>query len=109
MRRTPHIVVGFAAETNDLIQNARSKLEHKRLDLIVANPVPQTFGSDNVKATLLFKNSEELDLEPMPKEKLAEVIFDRLEQITSSRPINQIAKMKQPCAIAQGCFDFQIF
>src|SRR5581483_9920298 len=57
------IVVGFAAETNDLLKNAASKLERKRLDMIVANPVPQTFGSDNVKATLLFQNADMLDLE----------------------------------------------
>lgn len=75
----PRIVVGFAAETNDLIQNARSKMERKKLDLIVANPVPQTFGSDHVKATLLFKNHKELDLAPMTKENLAEMIFDQIE------------------------------
>jgi phosphopantothenoylcysteine decarboxylase/phosphopantothenate--cysteine ligase len=74
----PRIVVGFAAETNDLIQNARNKLERKQLDLLVANPVPQTFGSDNVKATLLKRDGTELDLPAMPKEELAGVIFDQL-------------------------------
>lgn len=75
----PRIVVGFAAETNDLLQNARGKLERKNLDMIVANPVPQTFGSDNVKATLLIKNQDELDLQPMSKENLADVILDQIE------------------------------
>ena len=76
---TPRVVIGFAAETNDLVQNARGKLERKNLDMIVANPVPQTFGSDNVKATVLLKNHDEMDLQPMTKENLATVIFDRIE------------------------------
>lgn len=75
----PGVVVGFAAETNDLIANARGKLERKRLDMIVANPVPQTFGSDNVKATLILKNHGELDLAPMTKDNLAATIFDQVE------------------------------
>jgi len=74
----PRLVVGFAAETNDLLQNARGKLARKNLDWIVANPVPQTFGSANVKATLLKRDGTELDLDPLPKEELARVIFDRL-------------------------------
>ncbi|OQY82100.1 MAG: hypothetical protein B6D41_18685 [Chloroflexi bacterium UTCFX4] len=74
----PRLVVGFAAETNDLLQNARGKLARKNLDWIVANPVPQTFGSANVKATLLKRDGTELDLAPLPKEELARVIFDRL-------------------------------
>lgn len=77
----PRVVVGFAAETNDLIQNARAKFERKNLDLLVANPVPQTFGSDTVKATLLLKNNNEIDLQPMPKENLAAVIFDQVEKL----------------------------
>lgn len=74
----PRVVVGFAAETNDLIQNARSKLERKNLDLLVANPVPQTFGSANVKATLLKRGGAELDLPPMSKQELASVILDHI-------------------------------
>jgi phosphopantothenoylcysteine decarboxylase/phosphopantothenate--cysteine ligase len=77
----PRIVVGFAAETNDLIKNARTKLEHKNLDMLVANPVPQTFGSDNVKATLLFRQGAELDLEPMSKHELAEIIMNRVQEL----------------------------
>jgi len=74
----PRIVVGFAAETNDLLANARGKLERKNLDMIVANPVPQTFGSENVKATLLKKDGTELDLPPLSKEALAGLIFDQI-------------------------------
>ncbi|MBI4675097.1 MAG: bifunctional phosphopantothenoylcysteine decarboxylase/phosphopantothenate--cysteine ligase CoaBC [Chloroflexi bacterium] len=74
----PRRVVGFAAETHDLLANARRKLERKRLDMIVANPVPQTFGSDIVQATLLKQDGSELDLPPMPKAELASVILDQI-------------------------------
>ncbi len=74
----PRVVIGFAAETNDLIQNARGKLIRKNLDLLVANPVPQTFGSENVQAILLKQDGTELDLPPMTKEALAGVILDQI-------------------------------
>lgn len=74
----PRVVVGFAAETNDLLANARAKLQRKNLDLMVANPVPQTFGSEMVKATLLKRDGTVLDLPPRTKEELAGVIFDEI-------------------------------
>lgn len=74
----PRFVVGFAAETNNLLANARSKLERKNLDMLVANSVPQTFGSDVVKATLLLRDGKELDLPPATKEELAGVIFNQI-------------------------------
>ncbi len=77
----PRVVVGFAAETNDLLANARAKLERKQLDLIVANPVPQTFGSDRVKAILLSKGGNAQDLAPMAKEELAGIIWDEVERL----------------------------
>jgi len=74
--RRPTFVIGFAAETQDLIANARAKLEAKNLDLIVANPVPQSFGSDVDQATLLMRGGAVNKLPPMPKEDLAERILD---------------------------------
>lgn len=70
------IVVGFAAETNDLLANARSKLDAKELDLIVANPVPQSFAGDAEQATLVERGGAATELEPMPKEELAGRILD---------------------------------
>ncbi len=72
----PKCVIGFAAETHDLIANARAKLESKNLDLIVANPVPQSFGGDIEQATLLARDGEVNELPPLPKEELAEKILD---------------------------------
>lgn len=80
-RVAPRVVVGFAAETDDLIDNARAKLERKRLDMIVANPVPQTFGSDRVQATLLLATDEVIALDPLPKAELAMIIFDELASL----------------------------
>jgi phosphopantothenoylcysteine decarboxylase / phosphopantothenate---cysteine ligase len=64
-----------------LISHARAKLEQKHLDLIVANPVPQTFGSDRVQAILLKASGEDIQLEPLSKERLADIILDQIEQL----------------------------
>jgi phosphopantothenoylcysteine decarboxylase/phosphopantothenate--cysteine ligase len=76
-RVTRHlVVVGFAAETQELLANARAKLESKNLDLIVANPVPSAFGSDIDQATLIERGGAVTELPPMAKEDLAEQILD---------------------------------
>ena len=72
----PTTVIGFAAETQDLLTNARAKLESKNLDLIVANPVPSSFGSDVDQATLITRGGVVTELPPMAKEDLAEKILD---------------------------------
>ncbi len=69
-------VAGFAAETQELLENAKAKLKSKNLDLIVANPVPSTFGSDIVQATLIERGGAVTELPPMSKEDLAEKILD---------------------------------
>ena len=74
LRRT--VLVGFAAETQELIANARAKLEAKNLDLIVANPVPQSFGSEMVQPTLIARGDSVTELAPMLKEDLAERVLD---------------------------------
>lgn len=70
------VVVGWAAETTDLITNARDKLERKGLDLIVANPVPQTFGADLVEATLIESAGSVTALPPLSKHALANRLLD---------------------------------
>jgi phosphopantothenoylcysteine decarboxylase / phosphopantothenate---cysteine ligase len=78
MRRT--VLVGFAAETQELIANARAKLEAKNLDLIVANPVPQSFASDMDQATLITRGGVITELPPMLKEDLADKVLDFVEE-----------------------------
>ena len=76
--------VGFAAETEDLIENARAKLAGKRLDLIVANPVPASFGGDAIQAILIARGGEVTELPPLPKSELAELVLDRLVELLSA-------------------------
>ena len=71
----PRVVVGFAAETQDLLENASAKLKAKQLDLIVANDVTQPgsgFGSDENRVTLLYRDGRQEALELMPKSDVAD-------------------------------------
>lgn len=78
--RGSRVVIGFAAETNDVVENARKKLERKGCDLIVANDVSRadsTFGADTNLVTLVGKNYEE-ELPLLPKDQVADQIVSRL-------------------------------
>lgn len=73
------ILVGFAAESNDLIQNAEKKLKAKNLDYIVANDITGSdigFSSNDNKVTILFNNGDKVSLDKMSKRKVARKIFD---------------------------------
>ena len=75
------LVVGFAAESEDLLANARGKLARKRLDLIVANDVTQEgsgFGTDTNQVTLLDRWGGEEVLPLLPKTEVAHHIWDRV-------------------------------
>lgn len=76
------IKVGFAAETTNLLEHARDKLLAKRLDLLVANDAVGTMGSDTSHAHLFRPGHEPEALPLMRKEELAEVIIDRISQIS---------------------------
>ncbi len=76
------IKVGFAAETTNLLAHALDKLRAKRLDLLVANDAVGTMGSDTNRAHLLRPGHEPEALPLMSKEELAEVIIDRIAQIS---------------------------
>jgi phosphopantothenoylcysteine decarboxylase/phosphopantothenate--cysteine ligase len=74
-------VVGFAAETRDLLNNARAKRERKQLDLIVANDVSAAdsgFEVDTNRVTLLDAAGGVQPLPLMSKPAVAEQIIDRL-------------------------------
>jgi phosphopantothenoylcysteine decarboxylase/phosphopantothenate--cysteine ligase len=75
------ILVGFAAETADLVQNAREKLERKNLDLIVANDVTAEgagFDVDTNVVRLLGRDGSEEQWPQLSKEEVAGRIFDRI-------------------------------
>ena len=73
------ILVGFAAESSNLKENAKGKLERKTLDYIVANDISKSetgFASDENKVTIISKSGEEVSLEKMSKREVAKNIFD---------------------------------
>jgi phosphopantothenoylcysteine decarboxylase/phosphopantothenate--cysteine ligase len=78
------ILVGFAAETDDLAANAQRKLEAKRLDLIVANDVgaPKTGFQHDTNAVTLFAPGAEPFVVPLAgKRTIAAAVFDRIVSI----------------------------
>ncbi len=78
-RKNDRIVVGFAAETEDLIANARKKLLEKNLDFIVVNDVTKPgsgFNTDTNQVKILFPSGEVKDLPIMSKEEVSQVILD---------------------------------
>ncbi len=88
--RTPDILaevkgnfirVGFAAESEDMVANARQKLKTKHLDLIVANDITRAdsgFAADTNKVTLIDRKGKVEDLPLMSKREVAEKILDRV-------------------------------
>lgn len=73
------ILVGFAAESSNLKENAKGKLDRKNLDYIVANDISKSetgFASDENKVTIISKSGEEVSLEKMSKREVAKNIFD---------------------------------
>ncbi|MGA7672896.1 MAG: bifunctional phosphopantothenoylcysteine decarboxylase/phosphopantothenate--cysteine ligase CoaBC [Nitrolancea sp.] len=79
------IKVGFAAETEQLLESARDKLSRKSLDMIVANIGPETMGSDMSRAFFIRRESDPEELPQMSKTSLAEAIVDRVVALVESR------------------------
>ena len=77
----PNVRIGFAAETEDLVDNAAAKLTAKRLDMIVANAVGGMdcpFGSDDNRCTLIGSDTEPETVPRMSKREVADRILDRV-------------------------------
>jgi phosphopantothenoylcysteine decarboxylase/phosphopantothenate--cysteine ligase len=95
-QRTSQLMIGFAAETSDLISHAKSKLTEKGLDLIVANDVTTLgggFGSDQNAATLIDRQGVMTELPLMPKRALADAILNRGQELLRVRQSNQTSKL----------------
>ena len=78
------IKVGFAAESEDVVANARQKLEKKQLDLIVANDITDAksgFGADTNKVTLIDRKGKAESLPLLSKRKVADKILDKVVQL----------------------------
>ena len=95
-QRTTQLMVGFAAETSDLIAHAKRKLTEKGLDLIVANDVTTVgggFDSDQNAATLIDRQGVLTELPLMPKRALADAILNRAQELLLVRQSNQTSKL----------------
>ena len=74
----PAVVIGFAAETENLLENAKSKLENKNLDLIAANDVSRDdrgIGSDKNQVTLIWKDGQTRELPVMDKSDISDELI----------------------------------
>jgi phosphopantothenoylcysteine decarboxylase / phosphopantothenate---cysteine ligase len=73
--------IGFAAESQDLLANARDKLKRKNLDMIVANNIAgvnRVFGADNNQVIIIGRNGKPEQLPMLPKREVAERILDKV-------------------------------
>jgi phosphopantothenoylcysteine decarboxylase/phosphopantothenate--cysteine ligase len=81
---SPRVVVGFAAESRDLLTNAQSKLERKGLDLIVANDISSPdagFEVDTNRVILLDAHGDQQPLELSSKAMIAEIVIQRVADL----------------------------
>jgi len=79
------ILVGFAAETDDIMENAAKKIEKKNLDFIVANDITAEgagFGVDTNIAKLLYRDGSVIELEKMSKDELSEIILQKVAELS---------------------------
>ena len=81
-KKKNQILVGFAAESENLIENAKSKIQRKNLDYIVANDISSKdtgFASNDNKVTIISKDGEMFSLEKMSKKRVARHLFDIIQ------------------------------
>ena len=81
------VKVGFAAETENLVANARKKLDRKSLSMIVANDAVTTIGSEESTAVILMRSREPEVLPPMTKSALAGLIIDRVALLLAGQRV----------------------
>lgn len=88
MRKEGRIVVGFAAETDDILLNANKKLREKNLDFIVVNDVTKSgagFGEDTNQVKILFPSGEVKDIPLMLKEEVSEIILGEVVKLLKEK------------------------
>lgn len=80
-KKSNQILVGFAAESSNVLENAKKKLKNKNLDYIVANDITSAdtgFGSEDNKVIIISKDGEEIYLDKMSKKEVASKIFETI-------------------------------
>jgi phosphopantothenoylcysteine decarboxylase/phosphopantothenate--cysteine ligase len=87
-KKGDRILIGFAAETEDLIANANKKLKKKNLDFIVANDVGKPgggFGADTNQVKIIYPSGKIKDLPLMSKEEVSQFILDDVVNLLKQR------------------------
>ena len=87
-RKAHQILVGFAAETQNLLDNAREKIVKKNLDMIVANDVTAAgagFNTDTNIVKFLFPSGEVRSLEQMAKTQVANILLDTVMELKAKK------------------------
>jgi phosphopantothenoylcysteine decarboxylase/phosphopantothenate--cysteine ligase len=82
------ILIGFAAETEDVMANAKKKLLEKNLDFIVVNDVTQPgsgFGSDTNQVKILYPSGQAKDLPMMTKDEVSQFILDDVVRLLNEK------------------------
>jgi phosphopantothenoylcysteine decarboxylase / phosphopantothenate---cysteine ligase len=82
------VLLGFAAETENVVANAQKKLKEKNLDLIVVNDVTKPgagFGQDTNQVKILFRSGEVKDLPLMSKEEVSQSILDEVGKLLKQK------------------------
>jgi phosphopantothenoylcysteine decarboxylase / phosphopantothenate---cysteine ligase len=80
-KKGDRLLIGFAAETENLVESARQKLQSKNCDMVVANLVNQGatgFESDENEVVLVLSTGETIPLSRAPKREIADRIFDQV-------------------------------
>jgi phosphopantothenoylcysteine decarboxylase/phosphopantothenate--cysteine ligase len=93
-QRTHQRMIGFAAETDDLIEYGQTKLQNKQLNMLIVNQVGgehSAFGNDSNEVIVLTPNSSPSPIPRMPKRQLADVLLDRVKTLS-------VASQSQPSA-----------
>lgn len=91
-KKGDRILIGFAAETENLIGNASKKLMEKNLDFIVVNDVTKPgagFGLDTNQVKILYPSGEVKDLPLMSKEEVSEFVLDDVVKLLKQKRINK--------------------
>jgi phosphopantothenoylcysteine decarboxylase/phosphopantothenate--cysteine ligase len=89
-RKENQVLVGFAAETDNVVSEGRRKLTEKNLDLLVANEVGRAgtgFGSETNRAAILVAAGDDIDLRDWTKAELARAVCDRLAELLAARAV----------------------
>ena len=93
--KVDHLLVGFALETNDILENAQKKLTEKKLDMVVANSTEALANKSN-QATILYADRETESLPELDKGSVADLILDRVIEIKDGETGEKAVEMPAP-------------